>query len=75
MRTACVEEESVAGLGRAGGEGGMLTVSLAAEARAAAPRSERIEWICMLDGCHDAESMFCVEVGFNGEKDVAISKV
>jgi len=51
MRTAWVEAGSVAGLGRAGGDGGMLTVSLAAEARAAAPRSERIEGRCILIDC------------------------
>ena len=64
MRTACVEEGSVAGLGRAGGDGGTLMVSLAADARAAAPRRERIEGICMVGDCHDAESMLCVGVGF-----------
>jgi hypothetical protein len=35
-------------LGRAGEFGGMLMVSLAAEARAAAPRTERKEEICIL---------------------------
>jgi hypothetical protein len=43
----------------------MLTVSLAAEARAAAPKRERIEGICMLNGCHDAGSVLYVDVGFN----------
>ena len=57
-RTACVEAGRVAGLGNAGGDGGMLTVSLAAEARAAAPRSEKIEGRCMLSDYHDAGGIF-----------------
>jgi hypothetical protein len=66
----------VAGLGRAGGDGGTLMVSLAADARAAAPRREKIEGICMVGGCHDAESVFCVGVGFNcGRCWYTVSKV
>ena len=74
IRTACVEEESAAGLGRAGGDGGMLMVSLAAEARAAAPRSEMIEGICMLDCCHDVGLCF-TSVSVSIVDDVGISKV
>ena len=48
ISVAWVEAGSVAGFSRAGEFGGMLMVSFAADARAAAPRSERTEEKCML---------------------------
>ena len=60
MRTACVDEGSVAGLGRAGGDGGTLMVSLAADARAAAPRTDKKEERCMLAARYQEESSRCV---------------
>jgi hypothetical protein len=54
ISVAWVEAGSVAGFGRAGEFGGMLMVSLAADTRAAAPRSERKEKRCMLEAsCQD----------------------
>lgn len=49
ISVAWVEAGSEAGFGRAGEFGGMLMVSLAADARAAAPRTERKEEICILE--------------------------
>lgn len=51
MRIACVEGGSEAGFGRTGGVGGMVMVSFAAEARAAAPRNERRDARCILRRC------------------------
>ena len=48
MRVACVDGGRVAGFGRTGGDGGMETVSFAADARAAAPRSDSIDEKYML---------------------------
>ena len=48
ISVAWVEAGSVAGFGRAGEFGGMLMVSLAADATTAAPRTERREGKCML---------------------------
>jgi hypothetical protein len=49
IKVAWVEAGSEAGFGRAGEFGGMLMVSLAADASAAAPRTERREEICILE--------------------------
>lgn len=56
ISVAWVEAGSTAGFGRAGEFGGMLMVSLAADARAAAPRTERKEERCMLQERHQRGS-------------------
>lgn len=72
MRTAWVEAGRVAGFGRAGEFGGMLMVSLAAEVRAAAPSSDMMEGMCILQMSSRIDNPSAVSVVWTAAKSIVV---